>query len=74
MVEVQAGLCGGLSVLCCPSRWTGRVGTRGALGEGGPAYTTLEMGSRRLVEGGEDAVGAGGERRMSGDSAGLIRG
>ena len=52
LVQVQASLCGGFSVICCPSRRIthGAPRTRRAGSAGGPAYTTLEMGSRRMVE------------------------
>eukprot|EP00904_Undaria_pinnatifida_P002529 jgi/Undpi1/12277/HiC_scaffold_5.g01953.m1 len=60
LVQVQASLCGGFSVICCPSRRIshGVARTRTSGAAGGPAYTTLEMGSRRVVEDDEN-VGPG---------------
>ncbi len=54
LVEIQASLCGSFSVLCCTSRRS-PGGSRGGgrRGGAGPAYTAIEMGSQRLVEGGE---------------------
>lgn len=56
LVEIQASLCGGFSVLCCASRRS-PGGSRGGgrRGGGGPAYSAIEMGSQQLVEGGEGA-------------------
>lgn len=64
LVQVQASLCGGFSVICCPSRRIthgahGAPRTRRAGAAGGPAYTTLEMGGRRVVEEEDEGVGPG---------------
>lgn len=62
---MQAGICGGFSVICCTSR----------RGNSGSDYSTLEMGSRRLMEG-RASFGAASSigRDNSTDSAGLIPG
>lgn len=64
---MQASLCGGFSVLCCPSR------SNSGRASGEARYSTLEMGSRRLLDGGQmDDVGGLGRNDSQAPGA-LIR-